>query len=1099
MKKVSVLETNLSLPTYEVGKADKNPLFLEKRVYQASKGNVYPYAMIEKVFDEKVDKIYKAIVLENDYIQITLIPELGGRIQYGYDKINDYDFFYRNNVIKPALVGLTGPWISGGVEFNWPQHHRPSTFDPVEYEIIENSDGSVTVWMSEIEKMSRMVGKVGITVYPDKAYVESKGSSYNYSDMPQNFLWWANIAVHVHDKYETFFPLDVKFVADHGKRDMTSYPFADTIYYNVDYPSLPKEKRNITNYDNIPVPMSYMALGSDFDFFGGYDFSKEVGTMYVSNHHTAPGKKQWTWGNSEFGLAWDRQLTDNDGPYAELMAGAFTDNQPDFTWINPGEVKEFNQYWYPFKKIGKARNANLNAAVYLDYSESKVVYKVTTPSHLVDCELIIYKDTEILLNQTFSLKPEDQVIEGSFDAKLDQQNGLGIKVLSSTGNVLIDFVFKEYATSSAKPAIAALKPNEILSNDELYRIGLHLEQYRHATYYADDYYLEALRRDDSDVRCNTAYGMLLLKRLSYETCDSYFEKAIDAATKYNPNPKDCEAFYGLGLSLFHQGKIEKAYDRFYKAVWDYKYRSIGYLKLAQIDCLRNDYTKALEHVNLSLETNARNTKTLNLKYLILSELGLDIEAKLLADSVLSENPFAYIILRETNVSKFNGMLANLEKTYIEIAFEYGASGFYQKAISLLKKYIETAVSYTPMVLYLIGYYYSKLDNKTEASRFYELGNQNPTDYSFPHRIEEKIVLLNVINETNHPQAHYLFGNLLYDRLQFSEAIEHFTLASNRHYINATLYRNLGIASYNILNDEVKALEYYEKARSQDEMDARILYELDQLYKLVNKGLNERLVLLNMQKELVMTRDDLYLEYVTILNQLGRYEEALDLILVHNFHPFEGGEGKISDQYKFSKVEIAKKHIIDKNYSKAIEHLESCKSFPHNLGEGKIYGTPEADLNYLIAHCYKELDECEAAEEYYRLSMNEKVVASSNLGYKPEKLQMNYYQALSMYELGYKDKAVEVLRKLIGQAKAKSEVKAEIDYFSISVPEFLVFEVNLDNINKAHCYYLISLGYLGLQEIDNAIDSIKKSISYNKNHFEAWALYKKMLNLEMEEK
>ena len=135
----------VTIPTYEVGKPEKAPMFLEKRVYQGSSGVVYPYPVIESMSDEKVDKDYLAIWLENDYIKVMILPELGGRVQMAYDKIKERHFVYYNHVIKPALVGLLGPWISGGIEFNWPQHHRPSTYMPVDTCIEENSDGSVTV------------------------------------------------------------------------------------------------------------------------------------------------------------------------------------------------------------------------------------------------------------------------------------------------------------------------------------------------------------------------------------------------------------------------------------------------------------------------------------------------------------------------------------------------------------------------------------------------------------------------------------------------------------------------------------------------------------------------------------------------------------------------------------------------------------------------------------------------------------------------------------------------------------------------------------------------------------------------------------------
>ena len=188
---VKVWEEDILLPTYGIGKPEKNPMFLEKRVYQGSSGVVYPYPVIEKIEDTCEDKSYHAVYLENEYIKVMILPELGGRVQMAYDKIKQRHFIYYNHVIKPALVGLTGPWISGGIEFNWPQHHRPSTYAPVDYLLKENPDGSCTVHLSEIDKMYGTKGMASITLYPGKAYIEIKGRLYNNTDLPQTFLWWA--------------------------------------------------------------------------------------------------------------------------------------------------------------------------------------------------------------------------------------------------------------------------------------------------------------------------------------------------------------------------------------------------------------------------------------------------------------------------------------------------------------------------------------------------------------------------------------------------------------------------------------------------------------------------------------------------------------------------------------------------------------------------------------------------------------------------------------------------------------------------------------------------------------------------------------------
>ena len=217
---------------------------------------------MEKIEDVKKDKAWKAVYLENQYIKVMVLPELGGRIQRAYDKTNGYDFVYYNHVIKPALVGLTGPWISGGIEFNWPQHHRPTTYLPVDYTVTEHEDGSKTVMVNDVDQMYGTKGIASFTLYPDKAYIEIRGQLYNRTPMAQTFLWWANPAVPVNDYTQSVFPPDVHAVMDHGKRDVSKFPIATGVYYKHDYSA----GVDISRYKNIPVPTSYMAEKSDFDF-----------------------------------------------------------------------------------------------------------------------------------------------------------------------------------------------------------------------------------------------------------------------------------------------------------------------------------------------------------------------------------------------------------------------------------------------------------------------------------------------------------------------------------------------------------------------------------------------------------------------------------------------------------------------------------------------------------------------------------------------------------------------------------------------------------------------------------------------------------------
>ena len=565
----------VSIPTYEVGEPDRNPVFLEKRVYQGSSGTVYPLPVIDRVGGEKHDREWKGVFLENDTLRILILPELGGRVQMALDKTNDYHFVYYNRVIKPALVGLAGPWISGGIEFNWPQHHRPGTYSPVDCEIVENTDGSCTVWCSEIDPLQRMKGMHGFTLHPGKAYLEVRVQLYNRTAEPQSFLWWANPAVRADENHQSIFPLDVHAVMDHGRRDASDFPIATGTYYKVDY----SPGTDISRYRNIPVPTSYMAHHSEYDFVGSYDHGAKAGLLHVASHHIAPGKKQWTWGTGDFGKAWDRHLTDADGPYVELMCGVYTENQPDFSWLMPYEEKAFSQFFLPYKGVGRIANATVEAAVGVEVADGKVTVRVYTSSERPNALVRLAHHGLVIVDTRFDGNPHS-----SFEAELSLPEGareeeLVVLVLAADGSELVSHRPPCVADRPIpEPARAIAEPGELDSVESLFLAGQHLDQYRHATREPDEYYREGLRRDPGDARCNTALGKLLLRRGRFTEAEGHFRRAIERLTRHNPNPYDGEPHFQLGRTLVMQSRHDDAFDAFFKSVWSAAWQDAGVLR-----------------------------------------------------------------------------------------------------------------------------------------------------------------------------------------------------------------------------------------------------------------------------------------------------------------------------------------------------------------------------------------------------------------------------------------------------------------------------------------------------------------------------------------
>lgn len=1095
---VSVWEETVVFPTYEIGEPQKNPIFLEKRVYQGSSGVVYPNAVIESVADTAVDKSYQAIYLENQYVKIMVLPELGGRIQMAYDKVKERHFVYFNQVIKPALVGLTGPWISGGIEFNWPQHHRPSTFEAIDFKIEENQDGSKTVWVSEIERMFSTKGMAGFTLYPDSAYLEVKGVLYNRTPLPQTFLWWANPAVKVNDHYQSIFPPDVYAVYDHGRRDVSSFPIATGTYYKVDY----SPGTDISGYKNIPVPTSYMAINSKYNFLGGYEHDSKAGILHVANRHISPGKKQWTWGNGEFGYAWDRNLTDEDGPYIELMTGIFTDNQPDFSWIMPNEERRFTQYFMPYNELGHVKNATKDLVINLDITENEYHIMAYASSIQNDLTVEFLSNGKVLFSTVTNISPY-KVYSQKNPKNFIETDNLELHIKDSKGKVLISYIpEKPIEGELPQAAIAAKQPHEIESNEQLFLTGLHIEQYRHATYIATDYYEEALRRDPQDVRSNNAMGLWYFKKGQLSKAKGYFDKAIETLTQRNPNPYDSEAYYNLGLCLKKLGKYEEAYTAFYKATWAAAWQDVAYLELARLATIKKDNKVAIEHAEDSLNRNykghaARNLMIANLRINGESEKAIKlIDTALEMDSLNALCIFEkYLLLKDINLlSDFKLLMRGYVHNYIEYAFEYMSAGLFEEASELLEVYKKDTETIYPIVLYMSAFLADKLDKRVLKLKFLADAQVAPSDFVFPNRLDEKIILEWALTENDDPNTCYFLGNYWYANRQYAEAISCWEKSVELRPNFATVHRNLSLAYFNKQKLHEKGLKSMQRAFELDSSDARILMELDQLYKIKNYDLDYRLQLLKSNRSLVEKRDDLYLEYVSLLNLTGAFDEAKLLLSSRIFHPWEGGEGKVIGQYLFSQIELAKREIENLNYEVAIELLQEAKVYPHNLGEGKLFGTQENDIDYLLGLCLDLIGEEDESMRYFELAtvgLDEPVQAIFYNDQQPDKL---LYQGLAWKKLGQFTRASEIFTKLINFGKKHENDEIKIDYFAVSLPDLLVFDVDLNQRNYIHCQYMIGLGYLGNGFYEEANQYFDKVISMNKAHLGAFS-HKNLILLE----
>jgi len=1081
---VKVWEEALVIPTYRIGKPDLNPIFYTGRAYQGAKGPVYPYPLLDKITDVREEKAYRALYLENDYVKICVLPEIGGRIFSALDKTNNYDFFYCQHVIKPALIGMLGAWISGGVEWNFPHHHRATGFMNVDYTLTENADGSKTIWVGEIELRHRMKWIIGLTLHPDRSYIEATIKLFNRTPFAHSFLCWANVAVHTNLDYQIIFPPSTEFATYHGKNQFSHWPVSYDVFNRVDY----TKGVDVSWWKNHPEPTSFFAWNCKEDFLAGYDHGKEAGVVHFADHNIVPGKKFWTWGTGERGKIWEKILTETDGPYIELMVGAYSDNQPDYSWLQPYEVRTVKQYWYPIRQIGGVKNANLKAACNLEItSKKRAKIGFNTTSGYKGARAVLKSRKKVFFEQKIDISPEKPFWkEVGLPEDVDEEN-LELLLFSPANKILISYnPKKKERVSKPEPVKPPQPPEKIKTVEELYLAGLRLEQFHNPALEPYPYYEEALKRDPDNSIVNTALAILYLKRGMFKEAEDKLNRALSGITNNYTSPKNGEAYYYLGVVLRAQGKDHEAFETFYKATWSKAWGAAGYYSLAELSCQKRDFSKALNFLNRSLLLNALNTKAQNFKAAVLRRLGRLEEAEKIALEVLAFDPLDFWSANELCLVKTAKGLRNeavkvkkiLEikkrdsvQSYLELAVDYGNCGLLDEAIRVLSEAVEPdrkSLSAYPMLYYYLGYYLEKKGEKDKALEYYKLASKMPPDYCFPFRAES-IDVLNVAQKNNPVDAcaPYYLGNLLYD-IQPQRAIKEWEKSRILDKSFSIVHRNLGLAYARVENDVSKAITSLEEAVACNREEPRFYLELDLLYETGGISAAKRLAVLEKNQNIVLQRDYALSREITLFVQLGKYEEAINLLKSFHFHVWEGG-GRIHNVYVDAYLLRGQAYFTATKYRQALKDFKAALEYPENLEVGRpSRGGRASQVYYFIGTVYEVLGDTRKAKEFY-----EKSVAL-----KHSWSQICYFQGLAFKKLGREKEASQMFDGLIQSGEERLRATRSMDYFAKFGERQSVM------VRRANAFYLLGLGYQGKGELEKAKNEYKKALELNINH--VWA-------------
>jgi tetratricopeptide (TPR) repeat protein len=1000
---VHAWEEGMTIPTYPVGPPEPNPMFYAGREYQGAQGPVYPYPLLDQLGDAREDRTYRALWLENEFVRLSILPQLGGRIFSAEDKTNGYPFFYRQHVVKPALIGMTGAWISGGVEWNVMHHHRATTFMPVQSAITDHDDGSRTVWVGETEWRDRMRWVVGVTLRPGSSVVEADVRMLNRTPLAHSVLYFANPAVHANTRYEVLFPPDVAWATFHAKVDFAPWPLARGPFVGIPY----APGTNLAFWKNHPRPVSFFVYHSDLDFMGGYDHGREAGVVHVADRETVPGKKFWTWGNGADGRMWDGILTDDDGPYIELMAGGYSDNQPDYSWIEPGEEKALVQRWFPIRDLGGLTAASVDGALDLEVAGGRARLAVNTTSVRSGARVRLATGERALLDERATIAPGAPFARELVLPAGVAETSLRLTVETEDGQELLSYAPRPRPSApEPAPYVPPPSPAEVGSVEELVLAGRRMEQFHSPDLDPEPYYREALRRDPGDSGANAALGARSLAAGRYAEAKAHLARAVARVTGNHTRARDGCPLYLLGLALDALGHEAAARDAFGAASWDPGWRGAALLAQARLEGRGGRPSEALALVNRAAAASPRSTAVLALRAALLRHAGRLDDAFAAASRALDVDPLDPLAAHERRLARDAGARAPApgaadeleaaalrsldEDSYaLEAAHDYLAAGLADDAAAVLEARLADATARVdPLVAYTLGFVRERQGDAAGAAALFRRGRDLPPDYCFPFRLESVPVLERAMAvDLSDPRAPYYLGNLLYDR-QPERAIAAWETSRALDPAFARVHRNLAFAYARVQNDLAKAVASQERAIALVKSEPRLYYELDQYLAWSFAPLETRLARLEESPPTIARREITRSRLARLQLLLGRPDDALATLAAGRFHVWEGERG-IHEVYVAARLARGRARLGRGDAEGALGEFEAAVAIPPNIEVGRAVGEHLAAVRHHVGLALQALHRTGEARAAFQASAEGTALLPEN----------HYWIGRSLDELG----------------------------------------------------------------------------------------------------
>ena len=1033
---VVVKEDSIVLPTYAPGGYDRTPLFYTGRVYQGAQGRVYPYPMQDVLFDGKADETYKYLTLENRWLQMGLLPEHGGHLLNLTDRATGFETFYRQHVVKPALIGMLGAWISGGVEWNFPHHHRATTAMPIDWKIAANADGSKTVWIGETELRRRLKWTIGLSLMPDRAVLRAENVFMNRQPWIESMIYWANVSVHCGDDYQIIFPPSCHLGFDHHKNYWTSFPIGPRKEAHDLIPSQRSKyaddisgTMDLSWWRNFTIESrSIFALDPDNAWLAGLDHKKNMGTAHVSNRHITVGKKFFLWGNFPEAHVWDTVLTDHDGPYLELMVGCWSDNQPDYSWIAPYETRRVAQYWFPVKGIGGVKNVTVDGAVNVDRrGKDELLVGFHSTRALKGCTVRVLRKgaaAPVFEERNVALDPDTPWCRPVKVAAEAADPEFTATIADADGKVFLAYTPVGPDPHDPLPPVVEnpKEPSAYTSAELAYAVGLRLDQFHNGLIDPVPYYARALEIDPGYSRANLAMGVRLAKNGAFAEAKPCLEKAVARATQNYTRALDAAPEYYLALCEKGLGNLKAAEDLLWRCTWRLSYKKESYVEIARLAMRRGDWQEALDRLDDALALGQDEAKLWTLKALALRKLGRAADAVPCLDRAFACDPLEYwgAVERAGGTSfaeaeKNRGLKA---QQLLECVSDYWAVGCYDEVVALceaalakaraerpyrtegplpLKETVAACDSYrSPMFAYFKAAAEAKLNPAAKPALA-----KVDWIYCFPSRLEELEVLqYAAANLAPSADTHYFLGEILWNMDRKDAALAEWKKAVELDPNHAlalrclgfglshpgTYFTNTGVPS-GVPNRE--AYGFYLRALAADPGSFRTLEESDRLAEKLGVPAAERLATLLKYRATAEKYDACVLRLAYLFNATGDYGAAHKILTTRRFHVWEGAEGLL-EPFVESCIGLGRAAMAKGDYKAALARFAESTTYPENLQAGRPGDAgSEPKSRYLMAQCKRALGDAAGCRAELENALKGWIKAG----------EMDYWRVRALRELG----------------------------------------------------------------------------------------------------